>query len=72
MATVLLSLLLFPLLAAALALGTICKRGPIKGSCGGLGAIDGAACDICAGVPAHCGPPAGDSPAPRREADEHQ
>ena len=40
---------------AAMAVGVIMGRGPIKGSCGGMGALGiDTACDICGGDPKRC------------------
>ncbi len=38
-----------------MAVGVIMGRGPIKGSCGGMGALGfDTACDICGGDPGRC------------------
>lgn len=40
---------------AAMAVGVIMGRGPIKGSCGGMGALGiDTSCDICGGDPKRC------------------
>ena len=40
---------------AAMAVGVIMGRGPIKGSCGGMGALGiDTSCDICGGDPRRC------------------
>jgi len=40
---------------AAMAVGVINGRAPIKGSCGGMGALGmDTACDICGGDPQRC------------------
>jgi hypothetical protein len=47
--------LVFGLVIAAMAVGVIAGRPPIKGSCGGMGALGvDAACDICGGNPQRC------------------
>ena len=53
--TYVLALLLFMGIMAAMAVGVIFGRAPIKGSCGGLGAagID-QECEICGGDPQRC------------------
>ncbi len=49
------SVVVIGLVMAAMAVGVLAGRAPIKGSCGGLGAlgIDGA-CEICGGDPRRC------------------
>lgn len=43
------------LVIAAMAVGVMMGRGPIKGSCGGMGALGiDTACDICGGDPQRC------------------
>ena len=55
MATFLVSALVFGLVIAAMAIGVIMGRAPIKGSCGGMGALGiDSACDICGGDPQRC------------------
>jgi len=55
MATFLLSLLFLLLVVAAMAVGVIFARKPIKGSCGGIQALGmGGTCDICGGDPQQC------------------
>ena len=40
---------------AAMAVGVMMGRGPIKGSCGGMGALGiDTSCDICGGDPKRC------------------
>ena len=55
MATILLSVLVFALIIAGMAIGVILQNKPIKGSCGGLSAVglDGE-CDICGGDLSKC------------------
>lgn len=49
------SLLVICLVMAAMAVGVINGRAPIKGSCGGIGALGiDAACEICGGDPKRC------------------
>ena len=53
--TFVLALLVFLLIVAAMAVGVIFGRAPIKGSCGGLGAIGiDQECEICGGDPQRC------------------
>lgn len=55
MAVYLLSALLIGLVMAAMAVGVIMGRKPIKGSCGGIGALGlDTACEICGGDPERC------------------
>ncbi len=55
MATFILTLLLFLLVVAGMAIGVILSNKPIKGSCGGMGALGmDTACDICGGNPRVC------------------
>lgn len=43
------------LVITGMAVGAIAGRGPIKGSCGGMGALGiDTACDICGGDPKSC------------------
>tara|TARA_R110000823_G_scaffold130015_27_gene258197 strand:+ start:6931 stop:7164 length:234 start_codon:yes stop_codon:yes gene_type:complete len=50
-----LSLLIVLVVVAGMAVGVLAGRAPIKGSCGGIGAlgIDNA-CEICGGDPKRC------------------
>jgi len=49
------SLLVICLVMAAMAVGVINGRAPIKGSCGGMGALGiDTACEICGGDPRRC------------------
>lgn len=51
----LISFVFIGLVMAAMAVGVIAGRGPIKGSCGGMGALGiDTACDICGGNPQRC------------------
>ena len=53
--TMLLTLLIFVLLIAGMAVGVIFGRKPIAGSCGGMAALKmDVACDICKGDPEIC------------------
>ncbi|MEP4148123.1 MAG: (Na+)-NQR maturation NqrM [Halioglobus sp.] len=55
MSMFLISFLVFGLVIAGMAVGVIMGRGPIKGSCGGMGALGiDTACDICGGDPKRC------------------
>jgi len=49
------SALVICLVMAAMAVGVINGRAPIKGSCGGIGALGmDTACEICGGDPKRC------------------
>ena len=49
------SFLVFALIIAAMAVGVIAGRAPIKGSCGGIGALGiDQSCDLCGGDPQRC------------------
>ena len=53
--TFVLALLVFMAIVAAMAVGVIFGRAPIKGSCGGLGAVGiDQECEICGGNPQRC------------------
>ncbi|MDC0000339.1 (Na+)-NQR maturation NqrM [Porticoccaceae bacterium] len=57
MTEILLSILMFCVLIAAMAIGVLMGGKPIAGSCGGVGAALGEAnynCDICGGDPNKC------------------
>lgn len=55
MALFFISLLVIVLVVAAMAIGVLSGRPPIKGSCGGVGALGiDAACEICGGDPNRC------------------
>ncbi len=57
MAEIILSVLFFGLLVAAMAIGVLLGGKPISGSCGGVGAAlgeDNYVCDICGGDPDKC------------------
>lgn len=55
MAELLLSILVVGLVIAGMAVGVMAGRGPLKGSCGGMGALGmDTACDICGGDPKRC------------------
>ena len=55
MATFLLTMLLFLVIFAAMAVGVIFSNKPIKGSCGGLNNVGlGGECEICGGNPGKC------------------
>jgi len=80
MATFLISALVFCIVVAIMAVGVISGRAPIKGSCGGLGALGiDKACEICGGDPQVCeeetrGGEEGESPDPEQyyPADSHR
>lgn len=55
MAIFVISVLVIALVIAAMAVGVLAGRAPIKGSCGGLGAMGMAAtCEICGGDQNRC------------------
>jgi uncharacterized protein len=55
MSLFLISALVIGLVMAAMAVGVMAGRPPIKGSCGGMGALGiDTACDICGGDPQRC------------------
>lgn len=54
MGTFVLALIIVGLLMAAMSVGVIFGRKPISGTCGGLGAMGGGACDICGGDTSKC------------------
>ncbi len=55
MAVFLVTLLVFGLVIAGMAVGVMAGRPPIKGSCGGIGALGiDQACEICGGDPQRC------------------
>ena len=50
-----LKFLAFALIVTAMSVGVIAGREPIKGSCGGMGALGiDQSCDICGGDPQRC------------------
>ena len=50
-----LTVIIMGLVVTAMAVGVICGREPIKGSCGGLGAVGiNQSCEICGGDPVRC------------------
>lgn len=51
----LISFVVFALILAAMAVGVMAGREPIKGSCGGIGALGiDQSCEICGGDPQRC------------------
>ncbi|AQA18760.1 hypothetical protein BST95_11450 [Halioglobus japonicus] len=55
MAIFIITTLFIGIVIAAMAVGVIAGRGPIKGSCGGMGALGiDTSCDICGGDPRRC------------------
>ena len=57
-----LTVIIMGLVVTAMAVGVLAGREPIKGSCGGLGAIGiNQSCEICGGDPARCDEEKGES-----------
>jgi len=55
MALFFISILVIALVIAAMAIGVLAGRPPIKGSCGGMGALGiSSSCEICGGNPQRC------------------
>ena len=55
MTVFLLSLLIVGLVVGGMAIGVLMGRAPIKGSCGGIGALGiQTSCEICGGNPQRC------------------
>ncbi|MFV0277046.1 MAG: (Na+)-NQR maturation NqrM [Parahaliea sp.] len=55
MAVFLISAVVFAVVIAAMAIGVMAGRPPIKGSCGGIGALGiDQSCQICGGNPQRC------------------
>jgi hypothetical protein len=55
MALFFISMLVIALVIAGMAIGVLVGRPPIKGSCGGMGALGiDASCEICGGNPQRC------------------
>lgn len=53
--TIIVTIVLVGLLFAAMAIGVMFGREPVKGSCGGLGAMGvQGECEICGGKPERC------------------
>lgn len=51
----LITVVVFGLVIAGMAVGVLAGRPPIKGSCGGMGALGiDTACEICGGDPKRC------------------
>jgi len=56
------SALVFALIMTAMAVGVLAGREPIKGSCGGMGALGfGNGCEICGGDASRCETRSGDT-----------
>lgn len=61
MAVFLISVVVFAVVIAAMAVGVLAGRQPIKGSCGGIGATGiKQSCEICGGDPQRCDEESGD------------
>ena len=55
MALFFISMLVIGLVIVGMAIGVLAGRPPIKGSCGGMGALGiDTACDLCGGDPQRC------------------
>lgn len=55
MTVFLISMVVIGLVMAGMAVGVLAGRDPIKGSCGGMGALGiDTACEICGGDPRRC------------------
>lgn len=68
MAVFFISVVVFALVIAAMAVGVMAGRAPIKGSCGGLGKLGvTGACEICGGDTERCEQQAGNPGAPVRQ-----
>ncbi len=60
---------LIGIVMAIMAVGVMMGRGPIKGSCGGMGALGfDTACDICGGDPKRCEEETRDSNSPAADS----
>ena len=71
MGTFLLALMIVVLLVAAMSVGVIMGRKPIRGSCGGLGAMGiSKSCEICGGNAQKCEDENDRSSGDRSSADE--
>ena len=66
----LISVLVIGLVIAGMAVGVIAGRSPIKGSCGGMGALGiDTSCEICGGDPKRCDEETRDGEAGRSKPD---
>lgn len=54
MATILLSVIVVFVLVGLMSIGVIMGREPIKGSCGGINALEQGNCSLCGGDPDKC------------------
>ena len=55
MTILILTVLIVGLVIAGMAVGVMAGRGPLKGSCGGIGALGiDQKCDLCGGDPQRC------------------
>ena len=55
MSLFIISFVFIALVMVGMAIGVMAGRGPLKGSCGGMGALGiDTACDICGGNPQRC------------------
>ena len=70
MSIYLISALVIGLVIAGMAVGVIAGRPPIKGSCGGMGALGiDTSCEICGGDPKRCDEETRDGEAGRSKPD---
>ena len=70
MALFVITVLVFGLVIAAMAVGVIAGRSPIKGSCGGMGALGvDTACELCGGNPQRCEEETRSGDTPKKKAD---
>ena len=69
--TFVLALLVFMAIVAAITVGVIFGRAPIKASCGGLGAVGiDQHCEICGGDPQRCESTMEPAPVPQYDPDQ--
>lgn len=66
------SFIAFAVIMAAMAVGVIAGREPIKGSCGGVGALGiDQKCDLCGGDPVRCESETRAAPVPVSSVEYH-